>query len=45
MLKALVILYVFMFFFWLFGYAEEELDQKAKANFKIYDITDLTTDN
>ena len=40
MLKALFVLEIFSFLSWLFGYAEKQLDKKAKFNFKIYDVTD-----
>ena len=30
---------------WLCGYAEKQLDKKAKVNFKICDVTDWTTNN
>ena len=40
MLKAVFVLEIFSFLSWLFGYAEKQLDKKAKFNFKIYDVTD-----
>ena len=42
MLKVLFILEMFKFLSCLFGYVEKCLDKKAKANVKIYDITDWT---
>ena len=30
---------------WLFGYKEKRLDKKGKVNFKIFEITDWTTNN
>ena len=45
MLKALFIFEVFTFLFWFFGYIEKRLDKKAIINFKIYDVTDWTTNN
>ena len=34
---------MFTFLSWLFGYVEERLNKKAKVNFKIYNVTDWTT--
>ena len=45
MLKALFVLEIFTFLSWLFGYVEKRLDKKAMVNFKIYDVTDWTTNN
>ena len=45
MLKALFILKIFIFLSWLFGYVEKRFDKKGKVDFKIYEVTDLTTDN
>ena len=42
MLKALFIFEIFTFLPWLFAYVEKRLDEKAKINFKIYDVTDWT---
>ena len=42
MSKALFVLEIFSFLSRLFGYAEKQLDKKAKFNFKIYDVTDWT---
>ena len=33
------------FFSWLLGYVEKRLDKSAKVSFKIYDVTDWTTNN
>ena len=38
--KALFVLKIFKFLSWLFGYVEKRLDKKAKANFRIYGVTD-----
>ena len=43
-LKALV-LEVFKFLSWLFGYVEKQLIKKAMVNFNIYDATNWTTNN
>ena len=43
MLKALFVLQIFRFLSWLFGYVEKPVDKKAMVIFKIYDITDWTT--
>ena len=40
MLKALFFLNISEFLSWLFGYVEEQLDKKAKVDFKIYEVTD-----
>ena len=45
MLKALFLLDIFPFLSWRFGYVEKQLDKKAIVNFKIYDVTDWTTNN
>ena len=45
MLKALFVLKIFTFLPLLFGYVEKQLDKKARVNFKIYDVTDWTTNN
>ena len=45
MLKPLFVLEIFKFLFWCFGYVEKRLQKKAKVNFKIYDVTDWTTNN
>ena len=45
MLKALFVLEIFTYLSWLFGYVEKGLDKKAIVNFKIYDVTDWTTNN
>ena len=45
MLNALFVFEIFKLFPWLFGYAGEQFDKKAKANFKIYDVTDWITNN
>ena len=29
----------------IFGYLEKRLDKKAMVNFKLYDVTDWTTNN
>ena len=45
LLKALFVIEILKILFWLFGYVEKRRDNKAKANFKIYDVTDWTTNN
>ena len=45
MWKALFVLKIFKFLYWLFGYIEKRFDKKAKVNFKIYDVADWTTNN
>ena len=45
MLNAFFVLEIFKLFPWLFGYAGERFDKKAKVNFKIYDVTDWITNN
>ena len=40
MLKALVVLEVFSFMSWLFGYIEIQFDKKAMVTFKIDEVTD-----
>ena len=45
MLKALFVLEIFTFLSWLFGYVEKWLDKKAVINFRIYGVTDWTTNN
>ena len=45
MLKALLVLEIFIFLSWLFSYAEKWLDKKGMANFKLYDFPDWTTYN
>ena len=42
MLKVLFVLEIFTFLSRLLGYFEKHLDQKAKVNFKIYDVIDWT---
>ena len=45
MLKALFVFEIFAFLSLLFGYLGKRLDEKAKVNFKIYDLSDRTTNN
>ena len=45
MLKALFVLEIFTFLSWLFGYVEKRLGKEVKVNFKIFDVTDWTTNN
>ena len=40
MLKAPVVLEIFIFLSRLFGYAEKQRDKKVMTNFKIYKVTD-----
>ena len=44
-LKTLFILKIFKFLYCLFGHAEKQLDQKDKANSKIYDMKTWFTNN
>ena len=39
-LKALFVLEIITFLSWRFGYVEKQLDKKAMAIFKIYDVTE-----
>ena len=43
--KALFVLKIFTFLSQVFGCVEKRLDKKAIENFKIYDVTDWTTNN
>ena len=45
MSKTFFVLEIFTFLYWIFGYVEKRVDKKATVNFKIYDVTDLTTNN
>ena len=38
-------LHFYLYLPWLFGHVEKRLDKKVKINFKIYDVTDWTTNN
>ena len=42
---TLVLLEMFTFLSWTFGYVEKRLDRNAKTNFPIYDVTDWTVNN
>ena len=44
-LKAPFVLEIFTFLSRLFGYVEKRLDKKAKVTYKIYEVTDWTTNN
>ena len=44
-LKALFVLKIFRFLFWLFGHVVKRLDKKDKVNFKFYDIRAWLTGN
>ena len=44
-LEALFVLELFKFLFGLLGHAGKWLDNKAKVNFKICDVTDWITNN
>ena len=37
--KALFVLKIFKFLFWLFGHVSKRLDKKDKVHFKFYDVT------
>ena len=45
MLKALFVPEVFTFCHDFFGHVEKWFAEKVKVNFKIYDVTDWTTNN
>ena len=45
MLKPLFVFEIFTILSWLFGYVKKRIDKKGLANFKIYDVTDCTTNN
>ena len=45
MLKALFVLEISKFLSRLFGYVGNGLNKKAKVSFKLYDVTDWTTNN
>ena len=45
MFNALFVLEIFKFLSWLFGYVEKQLDKKAMANFKIYNIKNWARNN
>ena len=44
-LKGLFVLEIFIFLSCLFGYVEKRFNEKVKANFKIYEVTDWTKNN
>ena len=43
MLKAPFVLEIFTFFSWPPDYEEKQLNKKFKVDFKVYDVTDWTT--
>ena len=43
--KALSVFEIFTSMSWLFGYVEKSLDKKAMGYFKIYGVTDWTTND
>ena len=45
MLKTFFVLVIFLLLSLVFGYLKKRLDKKAIVNFKIYDVTDWTTNN
>ena len=45
MLKALYVFEAFTFLSRVFGYVEKLFDNKVMVNFKIYDVTNWTTNN
>ena len=45
LLKALLVLKILKFLFWLFGHAGKRLDKKAKKKFKTYNVTRLEANN
>ena len=44
-LKTLLVLEIFRFLSWIFGYVEKWFDYKDKVNFKIYDVTTWLANN
>ena len=45
MLKAFLILEIFTFSWWFFGFLEKWLDNRAMVDFKTYYVTERTTNN
>ena len=45
MLKPLLVLDIFTFLSWIFGYVENRSDKKAKVNFKLCEDAGWTTNN
>ena len=45
MLKALLVLKIYAFLFWLFNNVGKSLDEKVKFNFRIYDVPDWIKNN
>ena len=45
MLRAVFVIQIFAFLYWIFGFDEKRFDKKTRVNFKIYDATDWTTNN
>ena len=45
MSEVLSVLEIFTFLSWIFCYEEKRLDKKAMVNFKVYDVTELITNN
>ena len=45
MLKVLFVLEIYTFLSWLFSSVEKRFNEKAKVNFKIYDVANWTTNN
>ena len=43
MLKALFLIEIFTFLYYIFGNLEKRLDKKTMVNFKIHDVTDWIT--
>ena len=37
--KALFVLKIFKFLYWIFGHVAKRLDKKDKVNFKFYNVT------
>ena len=44
-LKAIVVLKILNFLFWLFGHVGKRFDMKRKVNFKIYYVTNWIVNN
>ena len=45
MKNVFYVLKIFIFLPWLFNHVGKRLGNKAKANFNLYDVTDLTINN
>ena len=43
--KALIVLWIIQFLFWVFGQVRKRLDRKAKVSWKMYDVTNWIKNN